>query len=161
MPKINMEKFTILLNHVVSRVSVSNAHHISGNKVPNTGFEKILFSNSQLFFILVHFLKIFKGGLIIKSLHNFIRILLMNMWTVLSILDNFNEANSILGRQNLVYIHFKIHIILDPNFIKNRENLQSQMILFDIIAILEHNHIIRFICFYPPLLNGSLCLLFR
>lgn len=97
MTKIDMEKFSIPLDHIISRMPITNAHYVSSNQVASTRSNKIFFCYSKFLLILVHSFQIFESWSVIKGFHQVIRVFFMNVWTILGILDNLYKTNTIPG----------------------------------------------------------------
>jgi len=58
MPKINMEKFTILLHHYIARMTISNTQNIGSHQVPGTWSQIILSGQAEILFVFIVILQI-------------------------------------------------------------------------------------------------------
>ena len=93
--EVNVEKLAVSLNHIVSRVAVTDSHDIGGDQVTCTGADKVLLGNFVLVFVWVHIPQVFVGGFVVKGFHQVIRVLFVDVGAIFGILDYFDEADTI------------------------------------------------------------------
>ena len=86
MPKINVEKFTVFLDHHISRVPVSYTHHIGGYQIACARTNIVLLRNGDVFLVVVS-LKEEQSRPLIQCLHNTFSIVFVNFRVVLSVYD--------------------------------------------------------------------------
>ena len=146
MSKIDVEKPTcILLQHIVSCMSVTNTKDISGCSLAGTALNEILMI--LLSILHCHLLRLI-GPYLVNILYYRVilkradpispfTVPLMNFWKCNWIINKFNIPDHVPRFNDIIQDHFHVEAILHPYTVHDFEKLEYQVVLSEIIPIFE------------------------
>ena len=106
MSEVNVEELSIPLHHHVTRVSISDAHHVGCHQVARAGADVVFLGNCNGLFVVVGLQKE-KGGPFIEGLDDALAEVLVYFGVVFGV-NEFDEADLVACGEGAIDVHFEV-----------------------------------------------------